>query len=67
MAALPGLETERSDDATAHRFWTKDAVLLDSMHICFFCNELPTAGPARSVADSAVSPHAYESAVERTG
>jgi len=39
--ALPGLETERHDDATAHRFWTKDAVLLDCMDVCFFCNEPP--------------------------
>jgi len=37
--ALPGLETERHDDATDHRFWTKDAVLLDCMAVCFFCNE----------------------------
>jgi len=39
--ALPGLETERHDDATDHRFWTKDAVLLDCMAVCFFCNEPP--------------------------
>ncbi len=43
---LPGLETERHDDKTTHRFWTKDAVLLGSMDICFFCNEPPlTPGP----------------------
>lgn len=44
--ALPGLETERHDADTNHRFWSKDAVLLDSMDICFFCNEPPS--PARS-------------------
>ncbi len=45
--ALPGLETERVDDETKHRFWTKDAVLLDSMDICFFCNEPPSTVDAR--------------------
>lgn len=44
--ALPGLETERVDAETNHRFWSKDAVLLDSMNICFFCNEPPS--PVRS-------------------
>jgi len=46
--ALPGLEIERVDGRTNYRFWTKDAVLLGSMDICFFCNEPPTPGPARS-------------------
>jgi len=38
---LPGLETERVDVKTNHRFWTKDAVLLNAMDVCFFCNEPP--------------------------
>ena len=44
--ALPGLESERVDDDTQHRSWSKDAVLLDSIDICFFCNEPPS--PVRS-------------------
>jgi len=40
--ALPGLEIERVDGRTNYRFWTKDAVLLGSMDICFFCNEPPS-------------------------
>jgi len=54
--ALPGLETERHDDATAHRFWTKDAVLLDCMDVCFFCNEPPSLTPTLSQREREISP-----------
>ena len=56
--ALPGLETERHDDATAHRFWTKDAVLLDCMDVCFFCNEPPLT-PTPSPRPSPIGEGAY--------